>query len=753
MQETRIEAALRPQESNAFGRKALNASSDAIQFVFGLLTPMLGVALIRRLIRARAEEPDRVGAGRRFVFSLIVAVLGIAFLMAFSVAGMAVLSVVMGIPLSALLNPPPAPEQPTGPLPPAVLKFIMTMMFVRIGWEFATGVLGFIVVGVQGTDTRRELLAYGNAIRFRFTIVKAALSLFLLMFSLLPLSALLLAYPAAAPQETILSDSVSSRRSWWRGLLGRVAAVALGLTMLLGLLAVSVEIVTRLPLPEKGSFGVIPKTLLPKPSSVLPFLPGGDEPLYMRLPTAMVEHWPFVFLLVYLLDLGVLVMVGNVPLAYNVRNLRVRWRTNLMTGLSFVAVISLLSFLLAFANGMNSMSQNTGIPGNVFVIADGSSDEIFSNLSYNGASVDNVERSLADELQLKDAAGQPILADDGNAIWKPIRPLAIKQEKIDGKLKYLSSRETFYSINMPMPNSEKRRFVQLRAMYDIDVSAPVHNAKLFPGGRWFNKKGGDDQGRIECVIGDGIAGTLGDDLGLKRRMRVGDEFQLGDMPWVVVGVMDSEGSTYGSEIWTDHSERVKKAFGKSNFTTLVMRTEANTLEAARAYANWLNLKYTQQKLKASAEPDYFAELTRTNDTFLLFIVIICIVMAIGGIVGMMTTMFASIAQRIRDIGVLRLLGFKRWQVMVSFLLESLAIALIGGLVGVLVAWAFADGKESTSMMSAGGGGPGGKSVALKIRVSSEVAAMGILFSLVMGRLGGLIPALGATRMKILDSLR
>jgi putative ABC transport system permease protein len=128
-------------------------------------------------------------------------------------------------------------------------------------------------------------------------------------------------------------------------------------------------------------------------------------------------------------------------------------------------------------------------------------------------------------------------------------------------------------------------------------------------------------------------------------------------------------------------------------------------------------------------------------------------MAIGGVFGMMTTMFASIAQRIRDIGVLRLLGFKRWQVTVSFLLESLTVALIGGALGCFVAWLFADGKSSVSTLSSGGGGPGGKSFALTIDVDAQVVAMGLLFTMVMGRLGGLVPALSAMRVKILDSLR
>jgi putative ABC transport system permease protein len=170
-------------------------------------------------------------------------------------------------------------------------------------------------------------------------------------------------------------------------------------------------------------------------------------------------------------------------------------------------------------------------------------------------------------------------------------------------------------------------------------------------------------------------------------------------------------------------------------------------------AHHLGARYTQQKLKAFAEPEYYAELTKTNNFFLTAVVIVAVVMAIGGVFGMMTTMFASIAQRIRDIGVLRLLGFKRWQVTISFLIESLTIATLGGAVGCLVAWFFADGKSSVSTLSGGGGGPGGKSFALTIDVDAQVMALGMTFTLVMGRLGGLVPALSAMRMKILDSLR
>jgi len=119
--------------------------------------------------------------------------------------------------------------------------------------------------------------------------------------------------------------------------------------------------------------------------------------------------------------------------------------------------------------------------------------------------------------------------------------------------------------------------------------------------------------------------------------------------------------------------------------------------------------------------------------------------------GVMNTMFAAIRQRTTDIAMLRLLGFARWQVLVSFLLESMTIALIGGLVGVLLG-SLCNGFEVTSIASAGQGG-GGKSVAAKLVVDRDVFLIGILFTMAMGRLGGLVPALSAMRLKILESLR
>jgi ABC-type antimicrobial peptide transport system permease subunit len=116
----------------------------------------------------------------------------------------------------------------------------------------------------------------------------------------------------------------------------------------------------------------------------------------------------------------------------------------------------------------------------------------------------------------------------------------------------------------------------------------------------------------------------------------------------------------------------------------------------------------------------------------------------------MNTMFAAISQRTKDIGVLRILGFKRWQILVSFFLESLAIALIGGAIGCALGY-LVNGVTATSIVSGGQGG--GKTVILRLIVDANIVAAAMLFTLIMGALGGLLPALSAMRLKPLESLR
>jgi ABC-type antimicrobial peptide transport system permease subunit len=759
-------------------------------------------------------------------------------------------------------------------------------------------------------------------------------TLFVIGFSLLPLSALLIALPAVSPTEAVLTDTVKPARARWRRAARRLLAAGGGAVVLVALIAFAVEVVARLPLPAGGQMSALAKKVLSYSVADFPFvssfafpedrkpadreplkgalarrdnaskeliepglsaarqvelqaevaaanaeiadwaetggyewivdpklraaraarpatpgdtqrvqledeiatrvsdvtkrwLPAADlkmqrdtlkkaaartnlaveakrealaslaeteteiaartpnsrrlqllqnpalapvlaAPLWTLLPPALIDHWPFVLLIVYGTDLGLLLLIGKVPLAYNFRYLWVRRRDTALTAVAFTVVVALVVILLAFVNGMYKLNETTGVPGNVLVMSEGSTDELFSNLS-RGGEVNNAVNTTV----YADAKGRPI-GPGGKGV-----NLARVVKNADGSLTRLPpgtpkdrpgtdalmSYEAYLVMNQPVATKpgepSRRRFLQLRAFLDVRHGALIHNIDLEPGGRWFEnnsvesgEKAPDGLQYLQCCIGEGAAATLGEDA-RKTRLAVGDTFELGDRWWKVIGLMKTRGTTYGSEIWTGSQNPVVSAAGKGDkYTTLVLRMEDDSDESAKAMAYYLTeVQGGDQggaKLKAFAEPDYYKELTKTNEQFLTAIVLMAVIMAVGGIFGVMNTMFASIAARIKEVGVLRILGFKRWQILISFMIESLTIAFAGGLLGCLIG-SLAHGFEAASTLSGGQGG--GKSVTLAMNVDVTILATGLLFTLVMGRLGGLVPALSAMRMEILDSLK
>lgn len=445
----------------------------------------------------------------------------------------------------------------------------------------------------------------------------------------------------------------------------------------------------------------------------------------------LLEHWRDVLygsLLGLLLLMVLLAVIGRVPISYNVRNLAVRWKTTIMTALAFTLVVALMTVMMAFVNGMYSLTQNSGQPGNVVVLASGSNDESFSTLAFG--EVSNVERM------------EGIVTDRATG-------------------RRLASKEIYVIANQQVPvapgEKPRRRFVQVRGLDDPAIAGAVHGLKLKPGGEWFSPAGIEEaprgannagaQNLIQGVLGSGLAAELGNDRPEKRPLGPGDTFELADRTWKVVGVLDSEGSTFDSEIW-GKQQVVGEQFGKqSSYSSFVVRAAGP--EQAKELAETLkDLK--EVALNALVETEYFASLGETGKTMLYAIIFVALFMAIGGVFGVMNTMFAAISQRTKDIGVLRILGYARRQILVSFLLESLVIALLGGLLGCAMGMV-ADGWTAKSIMS---GGPGsGKFVVLRLVVSRDILAAGLLLSLGMGALGGLLPAISAMRLRALESLR
>ena len=270
-----------------------------------------------------------------------------------------------------------------------------------------------------------------------------------------------------------------------------------------------------------------------------------------------------------------------IPLRYNYRNLLIRWRTTLLTAVGFTLVVALLVVMLAFVRGLASLAENAGHPGNVIILKDGANDELFSEIN-----IDDVHKSLAalwsgDGLVARDPDGTP---------WV--------------------SREVYGIATEELPPAEpggrpSYRFIQIRGMEDPDIAGKVHTMRLQGSGQWFDRSGS------QCVMGDGIARMLG--------LKVGDTFRprAGLPPlWEVVGIMDSAGSPFDSEIWAKR-EDVGKYFGKDNeerkqslYTTIVLRLP-NYEIASKACEYYRDMP--DIKVNAMPEKDYYQKLREYPD--------------------------------------------------------------------------------------------------------------------------------------------
>ncbi len=422
--------------------------------------------------------------------------------------------------------------------------------------------------------------------------------------------------------------------------------------------------------------------------------------------------------------LGALLLAGKVPLRYNLRNLCVRWKTTALTALAFTVVIALLMFMHAFATGITRLSERSGQAANVICLSDGASDEAYSSLALSTATDLALQNGV-----IRDAEGRP-----------------------------LCSREVYVFTNQPMPvpagEPPQHRFLQIRGVEEPDVSAQVHGLVLVAG-KWFSAAGlrfsadsvaagASPYGQVEALVGEALAREIGRYRG-KESLEVGDVLSIGPREWVVVGILRGAETTFGSEVWAKR-QIVGEVFNKKDrYTSVVVR--ADSPAGARELAGRLSRDFKHSAVSAQTEPDYFTKMADANGELLASIYFVSAIMALGGVFGVMNTMFAAIRQRTKDIGMLRILGFARWQILVSFLVESLLIAALGGLFGCVLGY-LANGITTNSVVGTNGGGM--KRVAFRMVVDDTALAAAVLFTLAMGLLGGLLPAWSAMRLKPLS---
>jgi putative ABC transport system permease protein len=392
-----------------------------------------------------------------------------------------------------------------------------------------------------------------------------------------------------------------------------------------------------------------------------------------------------------------------IPISYNVRNLRLRKGLTLMTALGIALTVTTAIFLMALIAGLNRAFVNSGNPLNVLVLRKGSEAELSGGFD---AALYPTLKTLPGIA--KDSHGEPMTSGE----WVVVIILPRK----DG------TGEVNVTVRGMMPDG-----LEMRELPGPDNHPGV---KLIAG-RWFQP------GQREVVVSKSIRDRF-------THANIGDTMEFGKGSWKVVGVFDAGGSAYESEVWSDVNQMASDFDRQGGFSSAYLH--ATDPIAADALKNRVS-DDQRLKLEGVLETDYYAKQTSSGTPIKVIGIVVAVIMAIGSIFAAMNTMYAAVAYRGREIATLRVIGFSRPSILTSFVLESLLLALLGAIVGILLMLPFNGMQTGTSNAVTF------SEVVFALRITPQVALYAILFALIMGFVGGLAPAWHAARQNILSALR
>jgi len=385
----------------------------------------------------------------------------------------------------------------------------------------------------------------------------------------------------------------------------------------------------------------------------------------------------------------------KIPLVYNLRSALRRPVSSAMTALGVAFVVGVFIAMLALAHGFRMALVKTGSPDNVLVLRKGTDSELASGISRNEA---NIIAALPEIATGPD--GQPLV-----------------------------SPEVFVPVSLEAAGGGGDRLVVARGV-TAQAFAVRRTIRIVEGRRFA-------PGQDEVIIGTAIAPRL-------AHSAVGDSIRFGGRAWLVAGHFSAGGSVFESEVWGENEQLMPVLRGEF-FQVVAFRLKSPGLfPEVRAALD----QDPRLQVDAHRESEFYAAQSAALQTILSFLaVFITSIMAIGAIFGALNTMYAAVASRTGEIGVLLTLGFKPRSVMASFLAESVAIALVGGLVGCLVAIPINGVVTSTTNWSSF------SMLAFHFLVTPGILAAGLLFAAVMGLVGGYFPARRASRMPVVQALR
>lgn len=304
-------------------------------------------------------------------------------------------------------------------------------------------------------------------------------------------------------------------------------------------------------------------------------------------------------------------------------------------------------------------------------------------------------------------------------------------EAAEGESGKLVSPELFVVINLPMRKTGTDANVPIRGVrqqaFEIRPELEIVEGRMF---EW---------GRNEVIVGRGAANRF-------SGLELGATIPIGQASWEVVGLFEADGSLPESEIWTDVSV-LQPAYRRGNSYSLALIK----LASAGSFTALKDRLTTDPRLSVDAhrESDYYREQSR-----LLTLIVTVLGNIIGGLMGVaaifgaLNTMYAAVAARTREIATLKALGFQSSPVVVSILLESLALAVIGGVVGGVLAMLLFNGVQTSTM-----NWQSFSQVAFSFRITPELITQGVIYASLIGLVGGLFPAIRAARLPVSAALR
>lgn len=383
------------------------------------------------------------------------------------------------------------------------------------------------------------------------------------------------------------------------------------------------------------------------------------------------------------------------PLSYNIRNVIVRWKVTLLALFGISLVVAVLIALTAMANGFRQTLRATGSEENAIVTQRGAGSELAS-----GIGLDDANMIMVDERVARDAQGRP-----------------------------LASPEMVVVASLPKRGEDQEVQVTVRGVTPMAFNVR-QNISIIEGRNF-------TPGLYELVVGRQAAERY-------EGLQVGGSITLARKTWNVVGIFSSGGSGFESEIWGDLTA-LQPVFNRGGgYQSITVRlTDPSVVEA---FDKDLRANPNMQVQMMSELQFYEGQAGQTAQTLTFLAVFVGVIMGIGAVFGAMNTMYALVSARTREIGTLRALGFSRIAILIAFMIESAFLALIGGIIGGLLALPI-------NSLSGATGGANFSQVAFAFRVDPTWMVIGVVGSVLMGLAGGLFPAFRAARTPITSALR